>query len=413
MSESDFLAYQRATARGLLAEQRDGGVGVQARLFDERDWPLEGRIDFIDNQVDRGAGTIRVRAVFDNPTLMLTPGQFGRLRLPGSERYTATLVPDSAIVSDQSNKIVLTVAEDGTVVPKPVRPGPIEDGLRIIRSGLEPTDRVIISGIVRARPGTKVTPQDRRNPGGGGRPMKLSHLFIERPIFATVLSILITLIGGFAYFTLPVAQYPEIAPPTIVVNANYPGASAEVVADTLAAPLEQEINGVENMLYMSSQSTGDGRLALTISFALGTDLDTAQVLVQNRVAVAEPRLPEEVRRLGVTVRKNSPDMLMVIHLSSPDESRDQLYISNYATLQVKDVLARLDGIGDVQVFGARDYAMRIWLDPDRVASRGMTAGEVVAALCARRTSRWRPACSTSLPCRCRARSSSTSKPRAG
>jgi RND family efflux transporter MFP subunit len=160
MSESDFLAYQRATARGLMPEQRDGGVAVQARLFDEREWPLEGRIDFIDNQVDRGAGTIRVRAVFDNPTMMLTPGQFGRLRLPGSERYTATLLPDSAIVSDQSNKIVLTVAEDGTVVPKPVRPGPIEDGLRIIRSGLEPTDRVIISGIVRARPGSKVTPQD-------------------------------------------------------------------------------------------------------------------------------------------------------------------------------------------------------------------------------------------------------------
>ena len=210
--------------------------------------------------------------------------------------------------------------------------------------------------------------------------MKLSHLFIERPIFATVLSILITLIGGFAYFTLPVAQYPEIAPPTIVVNATYPGASAEVVADTVAAPLEQEINGVENMLYMSSQSTGDGRLVVTISFALGTDLDTAQVLVQNRVAVAEPRLPEEVRRLGVTVRKNSPDMLMVIHLSSPDESRDQLYISNYATLQVRDVLARLDGVGDVQVFGARDYAMRIWLDPERIASRNLTPGEVVAAL---------------------------------
>src|SRR3712207_2965270 len=182
--------------------------------------------------------------------------------------------------------------------------------------------------------------------------MSISHFFIERPIFATVLSVFVILIGGIAYFSLPVAQYPEIAPPTIEVRASYPGASAEVVSETVATPLEQEINGVENMLYMSSQATSDGNLSLTITFALGTDLDTAQVLVQNRVAVAEPRLPEDVRRIGVTVRKNSPDMLMVIHLSSPDGSRDQLYISNYATLQVKDVLARLDGIGDVQVFGA-------------------------------------------------------------
>src|SRR5882672_1787786 len=210
--------------------------------------------------------------------------------------------------------------------------------------------------------------------------MSLSHFFVDRPIFATVLSVFVIIVGAAAYFTLPVAQYPEIAPPTIVVTASYPGASAEVVSDTVAAPLEQQINGVENMLYMSSQATADGNLSLTITFALGTNLDTAQVLVQNRVSIAQPQLPEEVQRLGVTVKKNSPDLLMVIHLSSPDRSRDQLYISNYATLQVKDVLARLDGVGDVRVFGARDYAMRIWLDPEKIAARNLTAGDVLAAL---------------------------------
>ena len=210
--------------------------------------------------------------------------------------------------------------------------------------------------------------------------MKLSHFFIDRPIFAAVLSIFITLIGGFAYFTLPVAQYPEIAPPTIVVTASYPGASAQVVSETVATPLEQQINGVENMLYMVSQATGDGNLQLTVTFALGTNLDIDQVLVQNRVAIATPLLPAEVQSIGVTVKKNSPDLLMVIHLSSPDGSRDQLYLSNYATLQIKDVLARLTGVGDIKIFGARDYSMRIWLDPDKVQARGLTAGDVVAAL---------------------------------
>ncbi|MGE5548657.1 MAG: efflux RND transporter permease subunit [Solirubrobacterales bacterium] len=210
--------------------------------------------------------------------------------------------------------------------------------------------------------------------------MRLSHFFIDRPIFATVVSLLITIIGAISYFTLPVAQYPEIAPPTIIVSASYPGAAAQVVADTVATPLEQQINGVENMLYMSSQATGDGNLRLTITFALGTNLDTAQVLVQNRVAIAQARLPDDVKRIGVTVAKNSPDMLMVVHLNSPDGSRDQLYLSNYATLQIMDVLARLDGVGDVRVFGARDYAMRVWLDPEKAAARNLTAGEVVRAL---------------------------------
>jgi len=210
--------------------------------------------------------------------------------------------------------------------------------------------------------------------------MRISHFFIDHPIFASVLSLFITIVGGVAYFTLPVSQYPEIAPPIVQVTATYPGASAEVLSQTVATPLEQQINGVENMLYLSSQATGDGKLTINVTFKLGTNLDNAQVLTQNRVAVALPRLPDAVQRLGVTVIKSSPDLLMVIHLSSPDHSRDALYLSNYATLHVKDTLARQDGVGSVQVFGNRDYSMRVWLDPDKVAAHSLTAGEVVAAL---------------------------------
>jgi hydrophobe/amphiphile efflux-1 (HAE1) family protein len=210
--------------------------------------------------------------------------------------------------------------------------------------------------------------------------MKISRFFIDRPIFAAVISILITLIGGVAYFSLPVAQYPDIAPPSIQVTAQYPGASAEIVSQTVATPIEQEVNGVDDMIYMTSQSTSDGSMALKVTFKLGTDLDIAQVLVQNRVAIATPRLPEQVRALGVQVVKQSPDLMMVIHLSSPDDSRNLLYISNYATLHVKDVLARVDGVGNVVIFGARDYAMRVWLNPEKLAIRDLTAGDVMGAL---------------------------------
>ncbi|HYD04456.1 MAG TPA: multidrug efflux RND transporter permease subunit, partial [Reyranella sp.] len=204
--------------------------------------------------------------------------------------------------------------------------------------------------------------------------------FIDRPIFASVLSLIILIVGGIAQFRLPVSEYPEIAPPTVTIQATYPGASAEVIAQTVATPIEQEVNGVDDMLYISSQSTGDGMLTVSVTFRPGVDIDQAQVLVQNRVAVAQPRLPEDVQRLGLVVRKASPDLMMVVHMVSPDGSRDQQYISNYATLYVKDVLTRVDGVGNVIVFGARDYAMRVWLDPARVAGHNLTATEVMIAM---------------------------------
>ena len=221
--------------------------------------------------------------------------------------------------------------------------------------------------------------------------MGFSKLFIDRPILAGVISVLIMLVGAVAYFGLPVSQYPEVAPPSISVTAAYPGANAETVAATVASPLEQEINGVEGMLYISSQSTSDGRVTITATFALGTDLDEAQLLVQNRVNIALPRLPEEVRRLGVVSTKNTPDILMVVHIYSPDDTRDQLYLSNYTLQNIRDRLVRLDGVGDIRLFGAREYSMRVWLDPQRIASFGMTAGEVVQALRGQ-TYKWPAAC---------------------
>ena len=210
--------------------------------------------------------------------------------------------------------------------------------------------------------------------------MRISHFFIDRPIFAGVISIVFVIIGAVSLGRLPIAQYPEIAPPVINVTGQYPGASAEVVATTVVSPLEQQINGVEHMLYISSNSTVDGRFSISVTFDLGTNLDTAQVQVQNRVAIAQPRLPADVRNIGVTVAKASPDLMMVVHMYSPDKSRDTLFISNYASINVTDVLSRIQGVGSITVFGGRDYSMRVWLDPDRMQSLALTANDVVGAL---------------------------------
>jgi multidrug efflux pump len=210
--------------------------------------------------------------------------------------------------------------------------------------------------------------------------VKFAAFFITRPIFAAVLSALIVVVGALALFKLPVSEYPAVVPPTVVVRAAFPGANPKVIAETVASPLEQQMNGVDGMLYMFSQATSDGAMTLTITFALGTDLDNAQVQVQNRVAQTLPRLPQDVQRIGVTTAKQSPDFIMVVHLVSPDDRYDMLYLSNYAHLRVKDELTKIGGVGEAQIFGAGEYSMRVWLDPDRLAARALTATDVVRAI---------------------------------
>src|SRR5579862_4610109 len=209
-----------------------------------------------------------------------------------------------------------------------------------------------------------------------------SKFFIDRPIFASVMSIIITLAGGIAVFTLPVAQYPDIAPPTVEVSAVYPGANAQVVADTVAAPIEQQVNGVENMMYMSSQCTNDGSYTLTVTFKPGTDLNMAQVLVQNRESLAEPTLPDLVKRRGISVKKKSPNVLMIVNLYSKDGKRNNLDLSNFATIQIRDELSRVKGVGDITYLGQRDYSMRLWLDPQKLSSYNLNPQNVIDAVTA-------------------------------
>ncbi len=210
--------------------------------------------------------------------------------------------------------------------------------------------------------------------------MNISRFFITRPIFAGVLSLLIFILGAISLFQLPISEYPEVAPPTVIVTATYPGANPKTIAETVASPLEQTINGIENMLYMSSQSTANGVMTLTVTFKIGTELDLAQMQVQNRVAQVLPKLPEEVRRFGVTTVKSSPNMTLVVHLLSPNDRYDEIYLRNYATLNVKDELTRLSGVGQVNIFGGGEYAMRVWIDPDKAAARGLTSGDIVNAI---------------------------------
>ncbi len=403
------LDHLRASASQAGHEAR---IEATMGLADESGYPHDGRLDFVDNQLHTESGTMRLRAVFDNRDGLYTPGLYARVQLQSGQARPRLLVDDRAIGTDLGNQFVYVVDKDHKVEYRKVSTGALFDGLRIVDSGLDASDVVIVNGLQHVRPGAEVNPQkvamqyrlddndkalvdanpatppalihddehialprSRRHrrqeqafAGLTPTPMKnIAQFFVNRPIMAAVLSLLFVITGSIAVIQLPNSEYPEVVPPTVVVHASYPGANPKVIAETVATPLEEQINGVEGMLYTSSQATSDGALTLTVTFALGTDLQTAQVDVQNRVAQALPKLPEEVQRLGVTTQKSSPDLTMVVHLTSPDQRYDMLYLSNYARLHVKDVLGRLDGVGDVQIFGAGEYSMRVWLDPQKLA----------------------------------------------
>lgn len=315
-----------------------------------------------------------MRADFKNEDGALTPGMFGTISVPGEVRKGAILIDEGAVGTDLVGRYVMLVGKDNKVVYRPVTVGRLFGKYRIIEKGLTENDVVVVAGLQRAVQGAKVRKC--------GRKMKtsISHFFIDRPAFAMVISIVITIIGIVGYFRLPVAQYPEVVPPSVIVRTSYPGASPEILMDTVASPLEQEINGVENMIYMSSECSADGSILITVTFEVGTNLDIAQVQVQNRVSIATPRLPEEVKSIGLVVKKRSPDQLMSINLYSPDKSRDKLYLTNYAISQMNDRLARVPGVGDLEVLGPREYSMRIWLNPDKLERYNMTPSQVVKAL---------------------------------
>ncbi len=343
-------------------------------------FPRLGKIHFADNKVDADTGTWQLRGIFANHDFSLTPGLFVRIRLPMGSAYKATLVSEQALGTDQGQKYVYVVDKDNKVNYRRIQVGRLHHGLRAISDGLAVGEHVIVSGLQRARPNGEVTPSLVPMPRCRRNEALISRFFIDRPIFAAVLSILITLAGGIALFTLPLAQFPSITPPTVQVTCNYPGANASEVANAVAAPIEQQVNGVESMMYMASQCANDGSYNLTVTFHHGIDINLAQVLVQNRVNLAVPLLPEVIRQTGVTTRKRSPDILCGLALNSPDGRYDQLYLSNFALMQIKDELARVPGVGDVFLFGQQDYSMRLWLDPNKLAARRLSASDVVAAI---------------------------------
>jgi membrane fusion protein (multidrug efflux system) len=389
LSENEVLQYQSQQASGQLKMPPRGSMEVEIVLADGATYGKRGHITFADASFSSETGTYLLRAEFPNTEGALRRGSScASACLARSAR--AITVPQAAVVQGQRGQFVWTVGKDNKAETRVVDVGEWAQGNWIIRSGLREGDTVVVDGTVRlapARPSSQWPRLPARvhrtaawPPGAAPTPasaptaapekgdvMKLSHFFIDRPIFASVLSIIIVVGGLVAMVNLPIAQFPDITPPTITVTTTYPGASSDVVAQNVAAPIEQQVNGADNMLYMSSTSSSTGNMTLTVYFEIGTDPSLAQVDVQNRVNLALPTLPDAVTKQGVSVQKRSSAFMMVIAVYSPDNSYPQTFVDNFTNIYILDALKRIPGANQASIFGTPDYAMRIWLKPDRMA----------------------------------------------
>ena len=340
---------------------------------------------------------LQARFTFPNPEGSFSPGQsyfypgqFVKIRLKGYIRTDAILIPQRAVQQGPKGSFVYVIDEDDKAELRPVHASTWHGNEWLIESGLRPGERVVVEGFHRIQPGTQVNAvqyqRGKTSPNsttGENTPRERamsSHFFIDRPIFASVLSIIIVVVGLVSLQNLPIAQFPQITPPMVQIDADYPGASAEVVAEAVARPIEVQLPGIDNLLYYDSTSTNDGHMTMRLTFEIGTDVDIAQVQTQNRQRLAEPQLPDEVIRQGITVKKTSPDLLAVIALSSTDPRYDTVFLSNYALLRVLDSVKRLPGVGDAIIFGGQNYSMRLILDPVRMAQLDLTPTEIAAVV---------------------------------
>ena len=348
---------------------------------------------FVDRTVDPRTGTILLEAGFPNPGGIVRPGQYGRVRAAVDLKKDAILVPQRAVLEMQGIDRVAVVKADNTIEFRQVETGQRIGTLWVIDSGLAAGERIVVEGLQKLRPGVTVSPETvtisdtgMAAPSAAGeaapsaRELAMSNFFIRRPIVAIVIAIIIVLLGLNSLRGLSFEQYPFLAPPIVRIIATYAGASAVAVEQSVATPIEQEVNGVEGMVYMKSSNTSDGRMQLDVSFEVGTDQDMANVLTQNRVSSAQARLPQEVIQQGVTVKKQSPSILMLISLYSPNGSYDSEFLINYCGINLRDQILRIPGIAQVDLFGGTDYGMRIWLEPDKLAKLALTPSDVITAI---------------------------------